>query len=142
MRPGNDQAGFTLVELLVVMLILGLLATLAIPAFLSQRAKAHDTASKALARHGQTAIETYAAGMGGDYAGVTAKYLRQLEPTLQEVPASWLKVNVPQGKNLYRVGVKSKSGNFFYITRAADGSLLYTCTKARVGGCPANGRWG
>jgi type IV pilus assembly protein PilA len=41
----RDQ-GFTLIELLVVMIIISVLAAIAIPLFLTQKKKAHETAAK------------------------------------------------------------------------------------------------
>ena len=51
------EDGFTLVELLVVMLIVGLLAAVAIPAFFNQTAKAKDTSAKSDVRHLVEAVE-------------------------------------------------------------------------------------
>src|SRR5262249_51594978 len=59
-EKGSGEGGFTLVELLVVMLILGLLAAIAIPSFFNQRDKAKDADAKAAVRTAQTAMETYA----------------------------------------------------------------------------------
>jgi type IV pilus assembly protein PilA len=56
------EEGFTLVELLVVMLIVGLLAAIAIPAFFNQTAKAKDSSAKSNVRHLVEAVEACRVG--------------------------------------------------------------------------------
>ena len=68
----QEEKGFTLVELLVVMLILGLLAAIAIPSFFNQRDKARDADAKEQVRTAQTAIETYATDNQGSYLNAHA----------------------------------------------------------------------
>lgn len=139
----QGEGGFTLVELLVVMLILGLLAAIAIPSFFNQRDKARDADAKAGARTAQTAMETYATDNDGEYTGATAAILTNIEETLADVDLQEPTVT----DTTYTVTVNSENdspAHTFSISRAGDGTLTYTCTPNTADGddgCPGGGNW-
>src|SRR5436190_10104546 len=142
-RMAQEESGFTLVELLVVMLILGLLAAIAIPAFFNQRDKAHDSQAKVYDRTAETAMETYATDHQGAYdsnnpGGATVTALKTIEPTLNG--ATNLTVVPATGAgdtaaNSYKVSVDSSTGNTFSITRVHGGTTTLTCINGGTAGC-------
>jgi type IV pilus assembly protein PilA len=138
-RMGREE-GFTLVELLVVMLILGILAAIAIPAFFNQRSKAHDAQAKSAARTAETAMETYATDNGGSYANATPALLNGIEQTLKTSGTNAITVPTAAATN-YSVASTSSTGNVFTITRASTGVVTFSCTTAGSAGCPTGGDW-
>ena len=58
-RKVNNEKGFTLIELMIVVAIIGILAAIAIPNFISYREKAYDASAKADLKNAYTAAQAY-----------------------------------------------------------------------------------
>ena len=149
-RMAQDESGFTLVELLVVMLILGLLAAIAIPAFFNQRDKARDAEAKSAVRTAETAIETYATDNNGTYdrCGLCGSG-RPRADSLQRSSRRSSDVGapaVPARRRRHHLhgaghGRKSDTGQLFRIARLRRRHDQSTCDEDGTAGCPSDGNW-
>ena len=144
-RRLSDECGFSLIELLVVILIVGILAAIAIPSFLGQQDKGADAEAKSAAVTAAKAMETCATDANGSYASCTATSLRTIEPTLSDAGA---RLSVSSGARDYEIIVTSTrdaGAVAFTLARGSNGGVTRSCSTgaADKGGCSAqsSGTW-
>ena len=143
--PRAGERGFTMVELLIVVLIIGILAAVALPSFLNQRSKAADAQAKTQVVTGRNAIEVYYFDHR-TYIGANMNTppdpdsLRTIEPALSSDPIPQITATSDKTYTIQAVSTGSPAVTFV-LHRRANGETDRSCTPVDTGSCPATGLW-
>jgi type IV pilus assembly protein PilA len=135
-RLHDDEDGFTLIELMVVVLIIAILLAIAIPTFLGAQNRARDRGTQSDLRNGITAAKTIATDDAGVMTNVDVSSLRTAEGALKFASTgSDTDIGVVRSSPtadavvLYK---KSPSGTWFGIKATSQGKVTY-CKGSVIG---------
>jgi type IV pilus assembly protein PilA len=153
------ERGFTLIEVLVVIILVGILAAIALAVFLNQQDKGRDASAKSNATNLVHLVQTCNSGRpdGEDFRDCdTPAEIGEasipIDPTAPDdvsdcsdsdpgsVTPGQARV-AEAGEDCFVVIAGSKSGNKFWYVKHSDGTVIRDCTLHNVKGCPANGEW-
>ena len=115
----EGQKGFTLIELMIVIAIIGILAAIAIPQFVSYRQKGYNTDAKGELKSFYTACQAYYADNPSQSGDCTTTMVTQTF-----IPSSSVSIttNSGSGQNMVGTTAKHSSGTSTY-TIGSSGNI-------------------
>lgn len=117
-QRGNPEAGFTAIELLVVLIVIGILLAIAVPSYIGFRDRAANDEAKTNLREALPSAEAYLDD-NGSYSGMNTAALlaidSDLSPTLVVTSAekgSYCLTDTVRGRTWSVAGPHPSSGDF------------------------------
>jgi prepilin-type N-terminal cleavage/methylation domain-containing protein len=142
----HPENGFSLIELMAVILVMGILAGIALPNFLGQKEKAEDVTAKADARSVVVALESCFTDTQSYEECDTLDELEATNsnpdvPLTDDVERRAGAVSITATDRTYTISGYSRSGNKFVVEKTDGGQTERVCTTGGTGGCKPGDLW-